>query len=328
MLAAASRLLAECNASPLCDFDDLLYRAVARAIPLPRYDLVLVDEAQDCCPIQIAILRKILNKGGRVVAVGDTAQAIYGFRGAMSDSMDKLAEAFDAAPLPLSITYRCAADIVALAAEFAPIEPAPNAPKGKVSAPDSWALSSLCPADMVICRTNAPLLKLAYALVRARKPVLVMGREIGAGLVSLINKLQPKGIDGLLEKLGAWQDRETLKLQARDAGEAQIATVADKADSIRVVIDGLPENERTVPALCRAIEGLFSGGPEGKVILASIHKSKGLEAERVYILNWSAMPSRWAKQEWQKQGERNLQYVAITRAKSELFLVEADDMTS
>jgi hypothetical protein len=323
MVAAASRLLAECNASPLCDFDDLLYRAVSRAVPLPRYDLVLVDEAQDTNAIQRAILRKILGPKGRVVAVGDAAQAIYGFRGADSGAMDLLARDFGAKALPLSITYRCARSIVAYARQWAPLEAAEGAPEGTVAELGSeWALDLFKPADLVVCRTNAPLLKLAYSLIRARKPVHVMGREIGAGLVSLINKLQPKGIDGLLEKLGAWQDRETLKLQARDASEAQIAAVADKADSIRVMVEGLPENSRTVPELCRTIEGLFAGGPEGKIVLASIHKSKGLEAEHVVWLERSACPSRWAKQAWQQEQERNLCYVAATRAKSRLTLID------
>ena len=87
MIAAARELLAASNGSKLVDFDDLLYWAVLRNVPLPRFDLIMVDEAQDTNAIQRAILRKIMAAGSRIVAVGDPAQAIYGFRGADSDSM-------------------------------------------------------------------------------------------------------------------------------------------------------------------------------------------------------------------------------------------------
>jgi len=58
------------------------------------------------------------------------------------------------------------------------------------------------------------------------------------------------------------------------------------------------------------------------VTLATIHKSKGLEADRVWWLNASACPASWARQPWQKQQERNLCYVAATRAKAELVMFE------
>ena len=73
------------------------------------------------------------------------------------------------------------------------------------------------------------------------------------------------------------------------------------------------------PNLFRA---LFAEGA-GKVTLATIHKAKGLEAKRVFWLNSSDCPSKWARQEWQVQQEMNLCYVATTRAQEELVLIEA-----
>ena len=102
--------------------------------------------------------------------------------------------------------------------------------------------------------------------------------------------------------------------------DAVIAAIADKADCIRVLVESLPENARTVPELTRTIDTMFSA--EGGVTLASIHKSKGLEAGTVWWLNRSACPSKWAKQAWQQQQEGNLCYVAATRAKHRLVLIE------
>ena len=69
------------------------------------------------------------------------------------------------------------------------------------------------------------------------------------------------------------------------------------------------------------IDMLFNNNAQA-LTLATIHKSKGMEAVRVWWLNSSKCPSRWAKQEWQKQQEINLCYVAVTRAKQNLLYIE------
>jgi superfamily I DNA/RNA helicase len=324
MVHAARRLLDESNAAKCVDFDDLIYLPVRNAIPLPRYALVFIDESQDLCPSQIALLRKIVKPGGRIVAVGDSNQAIYGFRGADADSMRRVREAFDCKPLPLTITYRCAASVVRYASQFGHVEAAPNAPEGDVRSLNEWRMADLAPDDsLVLCRTNAPLLKLAYKLMAARIPCHVMGRDIGTGLTSLINKLQPKGIDGLREKLAAWCDREVSKAQQRD-NEALAASVQDKHDCIATLIDALPENERTVPSLCRLIDTMFSG--TAGITLSSIHKAKGLEAGTVFWINRASCPSKWAKQPWAIDTERCLCFVAATRAKKSLIMLELENL--
>ncbi|HEY3473413.1 MAG TPA: ATP-binding domain-containing protein, partial [Anaerolineales bacterium] len=55
---------------------------------------------------------------------------------------------------------------------------------------------------------------------------------------------------------------------------------------------------------------------------STIHKAKGLEADKVFWLNSSKCPSPWARQPWQLQQEYNLCYVATTRAKTTLVLIE------
>jgi superfamily I DNA/RNA helicase len=91
--------------------------------------------------------------------------------------------------------------------------------------------------------------------------------------------------------------------------EAKIAAIQDKVDCINILAAGLT----TIKELTDAIEAIFSDSVQGTT-LATVHKAKGLEAPRVFILNPDSMPSRWARQEWQLEQERNLQYVAVTRA--------------
>lgn len=321
-LDLASKLLAWSNASPLVDFDDMLYLPVKEGLTLPKFDFVFVDEAQDTNAIQRAILRKIMGPNSRLIAVGDPAQAIYGFRGADSNSLGLIADEFNCARLPLTVSYRCPQAVINFAHQWVDhIEAAPAAPQGEVRAMGTeWEPKVFQANDLVVCRTTKPLVVLGYQLMRARKPVYIMGKDIGDGLKALVEKMKARNIDFLAEKLEAWATREAEKALAAQQ-DAKAEAVQDKADAVLFLIDALDENHRTIPELLRLIDSLFSNKAEATV-LATIHKAKGLEADTVFWLNSSMCPAKWAKQDWQQQQERNLCYVATTRAKQVLVLIE------
>lgn len=310
------------NASKMVDFDDMLYFAVKDGITLPKFDFVYVDEAQDTNAIQRAILRKILRPGARMIAVGDPAQAIYGFRGADSESLNMIAQEFDAVRLPLTITYRCPTSVVKYAQQWVPhIEAAPGKPEGLVVEHGcDWKVEDLRSGDLMVCRKTAPLLTVAYRCIKARIPATVMGREIGQGLKALIKKMNARDVDTLSTKLEAYQAREVEKLMAKK-DEARIEALQDKVGSLLFLIDSLREGKRTITELEAGIDYLFAN-KDGAVVLATIHKSKGLEAPRVWWLGRAECPAKWARQQWQKEQELNLCYVATTRAQEELHLCE------
>jgi len=321
-LELCGQLLRWSNADSRLDFDDLLYLAVKDGLSLPKFDYVFVDEAQDTNAIQRALLRKILKADSRIIAVGDPAQAIYGFRGADSDSLNLIAEEFNCKSLPLTVSYRCPTKVVEYARHWVShIEAAPTAAEGEVlDLGTKWELDKFVTGDLIVCRTTKPLISLAYKFLSARIPAKIMGREIGQGLKSLINKLNAKGIDSLMLKLDAWTDRETEKAIAKQQ-ESKVEAIQDKADAILCLINGMLETERTIPALLAIIDALFSDS-KGGITLATIHKAKGLEANTVFWLNSSQCPAKWAKSGWQIQQENNLCYVAVTRAKHRLVLIE------
>lgn len=116
-----------------CDFDDMLVMPLVHACPFPQQDFVLVDEAQDTNDVQLEILDRLCKipqvdkstipwttrvSPTRFFFVGDPMQAIYGFRGANSDSMERIAQRFSAVSLPLSVTYRCPVLHVELARRY------------------------------------------------------------------------------------------------------------------------------------------------------------------------------------------------------------------
>jgi DNA helicase-2/ATP-dependent DNA helicase PcrA len=315
-------LLLSCHVREL-DYDDLLYLAVKDGLPLPKFDVVFVDEAQDTNAIQRAILRKIIKPGGRLIAVGDPAQAIYGFRGADSDSLNLIAEEFKCERLPLSISYRCSQKVVKFAQHWVKmIESSPLAKEGTVSnLGGDWSPKDFHAGELVVCRTTAPLIELAYRMLSLRLPVQVLGKEIGKGLINLINKMNAKGIDKLEEKLAQYVERECEKFIAK-MQEGRAEALKDKVAAIFCLIHGLKETNRTIPALIEVIDHLFADDANA-VKLSTIHKAKGLEADCVYWLNSSQCPCKWATQGWQIQQELNLCYVAATRAKSDLILIES-----
>lgn len=312
-------------ANQVIDYDDMLYMVLKEGCTFYKNDFVLVDEAQDTNGVQRALLSRMLKDNGRLIAVGDSAQAIYGFRGADSDAMEIIARDFNCTKLPLTVSYRCPKAVVAKAKTVVPhIEAFEGASEGEVLEMEEYIAADFQPSDAVLCRNVAPLISFAYNLLTRGVGCQVLGRDIGSGLIALVDRLKARGVDSLIKKLGEWQTREIEKAKEND-NESKIESVNDKVDCIHAFIGMLDENNRTVPALKSKIESLFSEDSDGEsVTLCSAHKSKGLEWNTVYLLDSSElMPSKFARQEWQKEQERNLIYVAYTRAKESLRFIRS-----
>lgn len=308
------------NETKIIDFNDQLYFPVIYGLPMTQYDWVFVDESQDISSIQRTMLTKTLKKDGRLVAVGDPRQAIYGFRGADSDSMNQIAKTFNCVNLPLSISYRCPKAVVREAQTIVShIEASETAPEGLVKNLGLMVPTLFKVNDMVVCRNTAPLVQLAYSLISNKIPAKVMGRDIGEGLVSLVKKLRAKSIMELSTKLYAWKVRESERL-LKDDPEANLSKIEDKFECLNCFIEF--SGAETVDQLIRAIQTMFGEESAGTVLLSTIHKAKGLEAKRVFILDAWRMPSPYARKPHQREQEMNLLYVAITRAQEELYYVD------
>lgn len=349
-IALARKVLAESNRQALksrvIDFDDMIYLPTHPdfSVRLPYADFIFVDEAQDLSPVQVELVAKMCGAkiGERVTStkqivtfVGDRWQAIYGWRGAASDAMDRIKERFAADELPLSVCFRCASSFVDLAASLgAPIESAPNAEIGTLL---NWSKSqgsyTVEAGDTVLCRTTAPLVSNAYKLIKQGRKAIVLGREIGEGLKALAKQMKAKTINELRTKLGRWLTKELEKLEGR---EDKQQAVQDKVDCLTVLMDMLGPDEDTIDDLLAHVDSLFADEEilgHGRddvprinqgVTFSTIHKAKGLEWDRVVILDAHKMPAKWAKKDWQQQQERHCAYVAYTRAKSYMALVPSE----
>jgi superfamily I DNA/RNA helicase len=313
----------------LIDFDDMVYMPLIRRVRFWRHAWIFVDEAQDTNPARRALVRAMLAPGGRVVAVGDRAQAIYGFTGADADSLDLIAQDFSATRLPLTTTYRCPKSVVAFAQQWVShITCADTAPEGEVSTIPYAALAQQADLDgssAVLCRNTKPLVALAFQLIRAKIACKVEGRDIGKGLIKLATRWKRvTTLHGLEVALEGYQEREVTKALARKK-EATAQAIVDQCDTLRVIIDTCRAEKRdSIDAVVATIEGLFADKVKGILTLSTIHKSKGREWRNVYWLDRAGtLPSPYARQDWQRQQEDNLCYVAATRAKTRLIEVLA-----
>lgn len=308
----------------IIDFDDQLYLPLLWKLRLWQNDWVIVDEAQDTNPVRRALAKLALRPGGRLLAVGDHRQAIYGFTGASHDALDLIQSEFNCIELPLTISYRCPVSVGAKARELVPyFETAPDAAQGVVlELPLDEAIKRLTRDDAILCRNTAPLVQLAFTLIARGVGCRVLGKDIGQALTKLVKSMRARTIEGLLETLGKYREREVGKYQGRGE-ENKAEAVCDRCDCINTVVDNLDEKSRTIPKLLERLETLFSDDG-GVLTLSTQHKSKGREWRRVAVLRPDLNPSKWARQDWQVLQEENLMYVAWTRTLEELMFLTTD----
>jgi superfamily I DNA/RNA helicase len=291
------------------DFDDQLYMPAFWHRKYPIYSNVFVDECQDLSPIQHTMLYRLQERGARIVAVGDRHQAIYGFRGAMTNSMERLKNRFKMKELPLSISYRCPQLVILEAQVYCPtIYARPGAPIGVVNNLESDP--PIYPTSLIVCRNNAPLFKSVLRHVRAKEPCRVLSNFLDS-FQGFIHSFKCTESKDLQKKLDLWYKKETDA--SKDKGfRSKIEALRDKYETLSLFCAEFQSVAEIIDCVKRLATG--NRGPT----FATIHKAKGLEHERVFILRPDLLPSPWAESPEQVQQEENLLYVAITRSAGEL----------
>jgi DNA helicase-2/ATP-dependent DNA helicase PcrA len=307
----------------IIDFDDMVYFPILFNLPFPKYDWVFADEVQDASEINRKSLKNLLKSDGRLCVVGDPHQAIYGFRGADSDSMNLLMEDFGCKELPLSVSYRCARRIVEEAQTVVShIIPSDHAEIGAVSSVKEYSTDNFMSSktSAVICRNTAPLVKMTYSFISRGIPAIMLGRDIGKGIITLIKTFKCKDVRGLAEKLDVWKN----KMLDKSKDDEKLADqIMDKYECVSIFIKNT--SETLTASLISEIERFFSDDAEsGKITLSTIHKSKGLEWDKVFILDREKFYPKWATRAWMKEQEKNIHYVALTRPKNELIYIASD----
>ncbi len=320
------------------DFNDQLRMPLIRDIPAkywPHYDMVYVDEAQDISALRSMVIKKVAANNSNVVLVGDPYQAIYAFSGAMSNAIQRLTNDFNAVTYPLTVTHRCPKAIVRLANQWVPdYQAADSAPEGTITTirQKDWKLSDLHPDNVILCRNNQPLMKLAFQLINNNIPLQFAGRDIGGMINAFLNKwANIRTNSALAAKLQEYEAKQT-KLLLEKHKESQARELKERVELVLTVLDGCTDRGvKDVEGVRQFIAGLGfkdqrPGEIQTKLTLSSVHKSKGGEWGTVYLLGRNEyMPAKAVLASGIKEfirQEDNLQYVAVTRTMN--TLVEID----
>lgn len=300
-------------------FNDQLWLPVVMNWVRPWFDLLVVDEAQDMNAVQLIMVQKAVKKPGRLVLVGDPRQAIYGFRGADVNGMERLKVALNARVFPLTITFRCPKVVVEEAKRLVPdYRAAESAPAGeKRTVFVDKALEEVKVGDAIVSRKNAPLMELCLKLLKKDVPARIEGKDVGKTLLAIVRKLKAGSVPDFIKRVEAWAGKQVKRAEGRKDAEPLVDLVGDQRDTLMA----LAQDAGSVAEIENRITNLFSDSddhPRPAVVLSSTHKAKGLEWPNVYILastytkGWHTLPTE----------ETNLKYVAITRAQKTLTWVE------
>ncbi|MGW8177777.1 MAG: UvrD-helicase domain-containing protein [bacterium] len=342
-------------------FDDQNWLPIVLGLPIPKVDLIMVDEGQDLNRLRQEFC---LRMGRTMILVGDTNQAIYGFAGADVDSIPRMEELLGSPTiLPLTETRRCAKAIVREAQQYVPeFRAHPDNPEGEI-----WSMPFCRPngqdynavledGDMVLCRVNAPLVSQALRRLKEGKKAVIVGRSFGEQLLNFIKKLKATDVPDLIEKVDDWYHQECQKLaKMRNQDDSKVIAVEDRRDCIHAFCDGAMTVEEVMGRIdlvftgkvcphcgehydeemtncpkksCEVETFLHANGkryPQGATLVtpkgvyySSIHKAKGAEADRVFLIRTknAPLPHPMAKTAWAKQQEIHLIYVGITRGKN------------
>jgi superfamily I DNA/RNA helicase len=319
----AMELAADLKNGETIDGSDMIFLPVRNRWLRPMFDLVVVDEAQDMTAAQLEIAQGVMKNPGRICLIGDSRQAIFGFRGADSDSLTRLRKELKAEHKFLTVTYRCGKEIVWRAKDLVPdFEAHPSNEVGEIYLLNTSKLVEFVqPGDFVLSRTNAPLVSTALQLLKMGKRARIAGRDISKGLISLVKKLRPSSVPDFERKLVAWKEKKIAKLVSdlSTADKRKEAAINNKIEAIQDQVEmliSISESAKNINEVYTKIENLFQDdglGANSVVTCSSVHRAKGLEADRVFLFqdtirNYSLE-------------EQNIEYVAITRAKYSLYIL-------
>lgn len=314
-------------------FNDMVYLPVVKNWNVPKYDYIFIDEAQDLSKAQLSLVQKMINKDSRVFFIGDNNQTIYGFAGADTESFMNIPNMFqNIEKLDLSLTQRCSQGVVDyINAKFPHIKfnAVEGAENGSVNTQGS--VKDIKDGSMVLARKNAPLVKLCLELIKDHKKASVKGKEIGLEIINMIEKHNATSIRHLKQLLEADCNNLITKLckipkmtEKKAENNVIYKNLKDKVEVIYTIIDNI--SSPSINKLKRTIKNIYRNDIEG-ILLSTVHKAKGLEANVVHIIESKDLYSNLSSKKydklkaWERTQEINVEYVAYSRAIKNLNII-------
>ena len=316
------------------DYEDLLWLPSQFGYFTKKYlaDIIMLDEAQGASIAQQDVIKRCFKRETRLFAFGDDDQTINSWCGSDTDSFEHLKDADEfrrpAVEFPLSTNYRCGKNIIEYAKQYTDkeIRPREGAEDGIIK--HDAHLYDVKDGDMILCRNIAPLMEVYRKGVAMGKKMYFRGEELGKTLIKdadcangdtikdIVFSMKKRLVSTWLFLVGE------LGITDREAANEPI--LVSLLDTIKTM-ENLPPTVVTRKDLEKFAKDVFSNeGSEG-IQLSTIHRAKGLEADNVFIICPSLIPSKLSTLDWQIVEEKHLQYVMCTRPKHSLnFITEKE----
>jgi superfamily I DNA/RNA helicase len=315
----------------IIDFTDMIY--------FPKFiddkffvknDVVMIDEGQDLNWLQKELIERLKKPTGKFVFVGDKFQMIYHFAGANINVFEAFENMPNTVSLPLSISYRCDKNIVSEArivfGELSEIEARENAYDGCVR---EGNIDEVQPGEMVLCRNNAPLVDLWLKFLSRNKKAIIFGKDFLKGLEKSIEMLENTDNVAEAEEI-LYHNLELLRQRLKERGvkkpeyHQSFLKMAENITIFSVLMKYFDNgnSKNPVASAINILNEIFSDSvTEDKIVLMTVHKSKGLEAKKIYFYLPDLIPHRYCQNDAQLYAEHCLKFVGVTRAKNELVFI-------
>ena len=289
-------------------------------------DFIFIDEAQDITIAQQELIMKCAKRGARIIAVGDKNQQINVWCGSDEEAIERFKDMPGTIEASLPVCYRCGKKIIELANKISDgrmIAP-PNAVEGEII--ENVKIGEIRNGDMVLSRNTAPLIELQQKLLRINKKVYIQGyKEIRDDFLDIIKQnTKSQKIDvACVTDNGLFPQLYSTLLDNIDRLMSQVGMDEDEALSHHSVLY-LYDNIKALEVLAMGV--IFNGSKDDSILLSTVHRAKGLEADRVFIYQNSLLLNNpLARKDWEIKTERNLLYVAYTRPKLLLGFLEEEN---
>lgn len=299
-----------------------------------RYDFIFIDEAQDTTIAHQCMVDKCFRRATRFIAVGDPKQQINVWCGATQEAIDNYMQRANTKHLTLPISYRCPVRIVEKAKAYSNhIEAKENAIDGIIR--EDVSLYDAKGGDIILCRVISKLVEAYLNLLKGNKKAYLKGNDaVKETYLELIDSVKATRIDancatedGLIPQLyKMYFDLKYRYINEMNIDESDVVyrpdlvNLYDNIEALRILSDGIS----TVEELKEKVKVIFNGDQKDAIMLSTIHKAKGLEADNIFILCPSLMTNKMARKDWEREAEANLNYVAITRAKISLNYIKEE----
>lgn len=255
---------------------------------------ILLDEAQDTAPVMLDILKR---QSVPVILVGDSAQQIYEWRGAVN-ALGSFGA--DAPRNYLSQSFRFGEAVAAVANAVLDTLQEPTALRLKGFAAIPSRLEVLPEPRAFLCRTNALAVStLIGTIAKGRKGFLVGG---GADVTAFVKAAQE------LQRGQATSHPELACFNSW--GEVQEYVKEDEGEDLKLMVKLI--DEFTAEAILEALAKMPAYERDADLVISTAHKSKGREWPTVKL--GSDFPSCGDMQD----ADAKLLYVAVTRAQEVL----------